>query len=116
MAGRAGMGGPREVALACLVVARLAREACGISGLTAEQRRARATGARQWLGSTSVPAPVRAALVKLADASGGDDSRTVATALDSVIAVTASQLDPAARLELTRLAQAIAAEGFSGLL
>jgi hypothetical protein len=116
MAGRAGMGGPREVALACLVVARLAREACAGCGLTAEQRRARATAARQWLGSTSVPAPVRAALVKLADATGGDDPKTVGTTLDSVIAVTANQLDQAARLELTRLAQAIASQHPSGLL
>lgn len=110
MAGRAGMGGPREVALACLVVARLVRETC-VSGsvLTVEQRRARALGARQWLGSAAVPAPIRVALVKLAEATGGNEPQAVAASLDSVIAVTANQLDSGARLELARLAQSAAA-------
>lgn len=110
MAGRAGMGGPREIALACLVVARLVGETCALgSVLTPEQRRGRALGAKQWLASAAVPAPVRAALVRLAEATGADDARPVAAALDSVIAVTANQLDQGARLELARLAQAVAA-------
>jgi hypothetical protein len=110
MAGRAGMGGPREVAVACLVVAHLVRESCcGSSLLTPEQRRARAQGARQWLGAAAVPGGIRSALVKTAEASAGGAPTAVADAIESVIAVTANQLDQAARLELTRLAQMIVA-------
>jgi hypothetical protein len=47
--------------------------------------------------------------VKLAEATGGDDAQAVAASLDSVIAVTANQLDSGARLELARLAQTVAA-------
>lgn len=110
MAGRAGMGGPREIALASLVVARLVADACSYPvPLTADQRRARAQGARHWLGSAAVPTAARGAFLRLADATGGDDTGAVADALESVIAITANQLDQGSRLELARLAQAIAA-------
>ena len=110
MAGRAGMGGPREIAVACLVVAHLVRESCCAgSSLSDEQRQHRAQGARQWLASAAVPPGVRAALVKLADATAGQALAPVKGGLESVIAVTANQLEPGARLELARLAQLIAA-------
>jgi hypothetical protein len=110
MAGRAGMGGPREVAVACLVVAHLVRESCCVdSVLTPDQRRARALGAKQWLAAAAVSGGIRAALVKAAEASAAEPPGTVSEALESVIAVTANQLDPSARLELSRLAQMIAA-------
>lgn len=110
LAGRASMGGPRETALACLVVARLAADAMTAgASLSPEQRQDRAASARHWLGSAALPAAVRAALVRLADATAGGDAAAVKAAVESVIAVTASQLDPGARLELTRLAQAVAA-------
>ncbi|HEX7937558.1 MAG TPA: hypothetical protein VF483_01130 [Gemmatimonadaceae bacterium] len=109
MAGRAPMGGPRELALACLLTARLVADACHPSiTLPVEQRRARAAGARHWLGAATLPAPVRTALVRLAEATGGGLRGPVCAAFDSVIAVTANQLDVTARLELTKLAQAIA--------
>ena len=110
MAGRAGMGGPREIAVACLVAAHLVRESCCAgSSLSDDQRQSRAQGARQWLASAAVPPGVRAALVKLADATAGSSPGPVKGALDSVIAVTANQLEQGARLELARLAQLIAA-------
>lgn len=110
MAGRAGMGGPREIAVACLVVAHLVRESCCAgSALSEEQRQHRAQGARQWLASAAVPPGVRTALVKLAEASAGENSGQVKGALDSVIAVTANQLEQGARLELARLSQMIVA-------
>jgi hypothetical protein len=46
--------------------------------------------------------------VRLAEAAGSDQRGTIPAALDSVITVTANQLEPTARLELTKLAQAIA--------
>ena len=109
MAGRAPMGGPRELALACLLVARLVADACRPgTALPAEQRRARAAGARHWLGAATLPVPVRTALVRLAEATAGDQRGPICATFDSVIAVTANQLDVTARLELARLAQAIA--------
>jgi hypothetical protein len=110
MAGRAGMGGPREAALACLVVGRLVAETCAAGSiLTTDQRRARAQSARQWLAAGALAAGLRAPLGRLADATADADRDAMRDALESVIAVTASQLEQGARLELARLAQAIVA-------
>jgi hypothetical protein len=46
--------------------------------------------------------------VRLAEATGSDQKGTIPAALDSVITVTANQLEPSARLELAKLAQSIA--------
>ena len=106
---RAPLGGPRETALACLLVARMAADAAdATTALTPEQRRARAQEARQWLGAATLAAPTRTALVKLADVTGDERLDGMAVALDSVITITANQLDPAARLDLTKLAQILA--------
>jgi hypothetical protein len=110
MAGRAALGGPREVALACLVVARLVLDSeSAVLALTPEQKRARALGAKHWLGSAAIPNPVRAALIRLAETSAGEDREALRTAHESVMTVTANQLDSGARLELGRLAQTVAA-------
>jgi hypothetical protein len=110
LAGRAGMGGPREVALACLVVGRLVAETCAPGSiLTADQRRTRAHSARQWLAAAALAAGMRAALGRLADATTDGDPDALKDALESVITVTASQLEQGSRLELARLAQAIVA-------
>jgi len=107
MAGRAPLGGPRELALACFVVCRMV-DVAAWSALTLEQRKSRAQGTRTWLGSAAIPAPARTALAKLADALVTREPAPVSDALGAVIAVTASRLDPGARLELGRLAQGIA--------
>ena len=100
--------------LACFVVARIVGDATsGHETLSPEQRQTRAQGVKHWLGAATVPASVRNALSRLADATANDDRSAVKTALDSVIAVTANQLDSGARLELARLAQAIAGQGSS---
>ena len=109
MGARAPLGGPRETALACLLVARMAADAVDpTTALSLEQRRARAHEARHWLGAATLAAPARAALVRLADATGTERLDGMAVALDSVMTVTANQLDPAARLDLTKLAQTLA--------
>jgi hypothetical protein len=114
MAGRAPLGGPREMALACFLVARVASAAAaGHEGLSREQRLERARGVKHWLGAATIPTAVRTALTRLSDATAAEDANAVRTALDSVITVTANQLDSGARLELGRLAQAIAAQGSS---
>ena len=108
MAGRAPLGGPRELALACFVVCRMVEAVMADRSLSGEQRKARAQGARHWLGAAAIPAAARTALARLADAVVSSDRAQLAEALSGVIAVTANRLDPAARLEIGRLAQGIA--------
>ena len=109
MAGRAALGGPREIALACFLVGRIVTEATTVGGpLLPEQKNARTQGAKHWLGAAAIPTPVRTALSRLAECAAADDRQAIAGALDSVMTITASHLDSAARLELGRLAQAIA--------
>jgi hypothetical protein len=111
MAGRAPLGGPREIALACLLLGRIVRDATAATGggaLSPEQKSVRALGAKHWLGSAAIPTPVRSALARLAESTALGDRKAIKTALDSVMTVTANHLDSAARLELGRLAQAIA--------
>jgi hypothetical protein len=108
LAGRAPLGGQREIVLACLLVARVVGDAATSSErLSPEQRRARAKEVSDWLAATAIPAPVKGALARLAEVTAADDRSLISTALDSVMMVTANHLDPAARLELGRLAQAV---------
>lgn len=110
-AGHAALGGDREVILACFIAARLVHDALETEdgAVPPSLRRARARGARNWLGSLALPAGVKGPMGKLIDASGADDVGAVRGALAAVIAVTAAHLDPGARSELHRLAQAVAA-------
>jgi hypothetical protein len=109
MAGRAPLGGPREISLACFLVARLVADMTATSdGLTQDQRKARALSAKHWLGSAAIPSQVKSALLRLAELTGEGDRGVIKAGLDSVMTVTANQLDSAARLELGRLAQVIA--------
>lgn len=109
MGARAPLGGPRETALACLMVGRLAADLLDSAApLAPELRKTRAQGARQWLSGTTLPPPVRAALLRLTEATATGRATAVSEALDSVMTVTANQLDSAARLELGKLAQALA--------
>jgi hypothetical protein len=107
LAGQAPLGGPREAALACFMVARIVVDCVFEGTLGTDQNRARLQGVKHWLGAATLAAPTRAALQKLAESGVSGDREAARTALDSVIAVTANQLDPASRLELGRLAQAI---------
>src|SRR5687768_16369018 len=104
LAGRAPLGGPREAALACFLVARVVGEFADGHRLAADQQRARVQGVKQWLGSAALPAPLKGALTRLVEATVSEDREVAKSALDSVIAVTANQIDPGARLELSRLA------------
>ena len=109
MAGRSPLGGPRELALACVVVCRMVRDTTLLgTELSEEQRGHRSQGAKHWLGAAAIQAPVRLVLSKLADAAAEGDLLAIRAALDGVMTVTANSLDPGARLELARLAQAIA--------
>lgn len=109
LAGRAPLGGPRELALACFLTSRILRDSLAADDLlTAEQLQHRIQGAKHWLGSAAIQAPARSALARLVEASSTRDRSAIRTSLEAVMTVTANQLDQGARLELVRLAQAIA--------
>ncbi len=109
LAGRAPLGGRREVALATFLAARLVDDVLDEKGLAAPVRVERAASARSWLSTLVLPVPVRQPLARLIDSSaGGADGAS--RALRAVIAVTAEFLDRAARLELERLAETLEAQ------
>jgi hypothetical protein len=91
------------------VVARLAHDVLIERWISRSIRAERAESARGWLSSTTLPPTVRPALSTLVDASAGD-AQEAAAALGSVIAVTATFLDAAARSELDRLAALLGAQ------
>lgn len=107
LAGRAALGGAREVVLATYLVARLADDCREARSLPASTRSARAAAARNWLASTALPATVRSALTRLAEATEGEVTG-VARLLADVATATAPYLDEPSRLELERLARALA--------
>jgi hypothetical protein len=97
------------LALACFLVARIVADYVTEGEmLSPEQRAHRAQSAKQWLGGTTISNPSKAALIRLVESTGLGDRRAIGAAMDYVMTVTANQLDSGARLELGRLAQAIA--------
>ena len=107
LAGRAPLGGRREVALAVYLAARLADDTLPEHGVSAEARAERAAQAKSWLSSMALAAPIRSALARLIDATA-TGRVAAAAALPAVIAATGSQLDEGARSELNRLAATLA--------
>lgn len=106
LAGRSALGGQREVALATYMAARLAHDLLPGRELDPAVCEERAGAAKHWLSTVTLPPQVRPALVRLVEASNSGRAAT-ATAVRGVIAVTAPQLDKAARLELDQLAEAL---------
>jgi len=106
LAGRAAIGGQREVALALYMAARLADDLLPGRELDAAVREERAGAARHWLASVALPAQVKPAIARVADASNVSRDATAA-AFRGVMTVTATQLDKAARLELDHLIEAL---------
>jgi len=106
---RAPLGGVRESLMAALVAARLAAVSHGPAALSALLRAERAVAARHWMGALTLPAPLRAALGQLLDATVRDDAPALAAALSNVTEVTAPFLDRKARSELDRLTRSIGA-------
>ena len=104
LAGRAPIGGAREVALACFVAARLVSDCCDpMLSLDDESRAARCAGAKAWLGTIAIPAPVRTPVARCAEASATADAKSMAPLLAGLAKAAESFLDPAARGELEAL-------------
>ena len=108
LAGRAPLGGARETALASYVVARLASGLAPGTALAPEDRVARAAGAKTWLATLALPAPLRAPLAKVIESTRHDSKAAVAAALVTVADVAASYLDGPALAELRGLATQLA--------
>jgi uncharacterized membrane protein len=106
LAGRAPLGGRREIALAIYLAARLAQDVLPDREIPQPARAERAGHAKQWLASQSLPTSVRPALVDLIEASGKDRAE-VARGLRAAIAAVAESLDKNARAELVDLATAL---------
>src|SRR5436309_50234 len=105
-AGRAPLGRGREIALACLMAARLSAPGFG-EPLPAPMRAARAAGASRWFASLALPAALRAALVRVAAASARESVTDLADALGAVIAAATKHLDAASLAELEGVMQGL---------
>jgi hypothetical protein len=103
LAGRASMGGEREVALACLVVGRLAAAMLDPFDLTPADAKARSMGAKQWLASVSLPAAFRTAIAEVPDAVASGNRGKAASTLSSACQRAEMNLDEAALSELRTL-------------
>ena len=108
LAGRAALGGARELVLGTLLGARLVEGVVGDHPLSASLRRARATAAKTWLSALALPASTRSTLAKLAEATGGDDLTALKDAWESAAALVVPTLDAASRVELRRLSSMLA--------
>ena len=98
-AGRAPLGGEREVAMAALMIARLACDALRERLPAAKQREARAVAAKAWLASIAVPARARPVLVRAVDATARDGA-AIGAAIDELVKVAGTWLDEASIGEL----------------
>lgn len=100
LAGRAPLGGPREIALAAFVCARLSDPDIN-RALSVDGRRARAAGAKRWLGTLAIAEPMKSAFSELIASVDGGSGTTAA--VRRVIEVTGSILDAGSRAELDLL-------------
>lgn len=104
-AGSAPLGRGREVALACLMAARLSSQAS--LALPAPVRAGRAAGASRWFASLALPTPLRAPLSRMASASAGDSAPELAAALGAVIAASRRHLDDPSLAELETIVRGL---------
>ena len=104
-AGRAPIGGSREVALACFVAARLAAEVGAGERPDDEARVARSAAAKSWLATLTLPAPVRGPLTRCLDAAARDGAAAMAREVGALEAACAAYLDAPSRADLKGLAE-----------
>lgn len=103
-AGKAALGGDREVAIACFVVARLAGALLPPNALPTELRDKRAAACRSWLASQAIPAAIRADLMTAVDSTASAERSAISTALRALRAHASKHLDGASSQELDSLA------------
>ncbi len=111
LAGRAPIGGEREIALACLQVARLCTGLLPPYALTTEVMVLRAENTRQWLSAVAIPQGMRTVAARILEALAGSDRARVAKGLADLVSAAAVQLDEASRTEMDGLIQELSAPG-----
>jgi len=102
-AGRAALGGDREIALACLVAGRLGAGLTNAQPSAPSDLKARAVAAKQWLASLVLPAALRTLLNAAIESSGDGDEVATARALSQLLPLAAQQLDEFSLAELRDL-------------
>jgi hypothetical protein len=109
-AGQAPLGRGREVALACLMVARLSSPGPG-AALPVGIRAARAAGASRWFASLKLPSGLRAPLGRVAVASARESASEIAEALGAVIGAARKHLDAGSVAELEGVVRELGRRG-----
>ena len=109
LAGRAPLGGEREMALAALMAARLGDGVLLEVPLSAHARAARAAGARLWCSTLTLPAAARIPLARVVDASETGERAELAETLTAFAAIAGPLIDAPSRAELADLAAALRA-------
>ncbi|HUQ19580.1 MAG TPA: hypothetical protein VM099_08200 [Gemmatimonadaceae bacterium] len=103
-AGRASIGGDREIAMACLVAGRLAATMLPPFHISQSDAKTRSAAAKQWMASLSLPAPVRTPLTEVADAVSTGNSAAVGSAIEKLLTAVTGKIDEASAAELRSLA------------
>ena len=103
-AGRAALGGDREIALACFAVARLGAGLLPPVMLAAGDAGTRAASVRHWLASLSLAPVARSAAAAAIDAVAAGKRRAAGEALRSLAKVAGQHLDAQAHGEIEELA------------
>ncbi len=110
LAGRAPIGGAREVALGCFMAARLAAECCRADPrVDGEGSIARAAAAKSWLGTLTLPPAVRAPIAQVIESSARERGAAMARAVSAMREACATFLDASSRAELDALAEGLGA-------
>jgi hypothetical protein len=102
-AGRAALGGDREIALAAFAVGRLAAAMLPPFTLTPADAAARVANTKQWLSSLALPGPQRAACIAVADAVTAGVKRPVVHAISGLVEAAVRNLDQGSIAELHEL-------------
>ena len=95
------------MAMALFVGARLADGCVAARPVESAARKLRVVGARHWIGSVTLPAPARSAVLQLFDSSGADDRPGVAAAVEKLAAIATALLDAPSRAEIKQLLAAL---------
>src|SRR6266542_4061142 len=102
-AGRASLGGDREVALASLVAGRLASGMLEPLDIQPSDAKARSAAAKHWLSSLSLPPAIRGPLAHVADAVATSNRTAAGVALEKMLVAVSRNIDEASAGELRAL-------------
>ena len=103
-AGRAALGGDREIALACLAIARLGAGMLPPVMLAPGDAGTRTASVKHWLASLTLAPAARSAATAAIDAIAAGKRRATGDALRSLAKVAGPHLDAQARGEIEELA------------